>query len=70
MYFLQDKKHAGNLNVSLWYYREAGLFNCGFLKYKNEIHKAAWFRKMNSFISAIMFIFIVSSVQQSLLKEG
>lgn len=47
-----------------------GLLQCGFFNYRNEIHKAAWFRKMNSVIRAVMFIFIVSSVQQSLLKEG
>lgn len=47
-----------------------GLFHYGFLKYRNEIHKEAWFRKTNCFISAIMFIFIVWSVQQSLLNEG
>lgn len=47
----------GNLNA--YYKEEVGLFHYGFLKYRNEIHKEAWFRKMNCFISATMFIFIV-----------
>lgn len=63
---------AGQLNDSFFLrtYREVGLIHYGFLKYRNETHKEAWFRKMNRTVNAIMFILIVRRVQQSLLNEG